>query len=331
MSQRKPIPEPVLIQLQAGQESQRVLTSSVQTEKDLRQERIQEFLQARATQPTRSGLAANSQKAYRQDLQYFLDWTQTTWSEVSPRQIAQFKRYLLRADIETNQRVLSDATVRRVLGTLKNFYAWMVRSHYVTFDPTTEVELPKLKQPDTHYLTDEQVEQIYQAAQQTNLPERNLALISVLLHGLKTEEVSALNWRDYDGKRLCVRAAKADQSMLVPLSAIAQVNLDHYLQWRESQGEVLQAELPLFVSHSRRNNRQRLGYDGIRKLMVALSKQVGTDFHAHQFRHRFTANLIRNGVDQAQVMTLTRHKSAQSLRRYTSQPLRPPDEESSGR
>jgi len=277
---------------------------------DLRSRRVDEFMQARS-------LAPKSQRAYRQDLQRFRDWTQSNWSEVTPRQIAQFKHYLLRLDPETDKRVLSDATVSRTLGTLKNFYGFLFRSRYVSHDPTTEVARPKLKEPTAQNLKSDELEQVFQAAAKSHLPSRNLALIWVLLHGLRAGEVSALNLSDYDGQRLTIRSAKADSKGVVPLTPVAVVALSAYLEWRQLQGEILQPTSPVFVSHSRRNQGDRLSYDGIRKVVESISLTTGLDIHAHQFRHTFATNLVLKGMNPYHVMTLTRHKSVQSFRRYT--------------
>ena len=144
---------------------------------ELRLSRVREFLMARS-------LAPKSDLAYRQDLKRFLTWTDSSWEAVTPRQIAQFKSYLMRLNPETSKRVLSDATVSRTLGTLKNFYGWMFRSRYVSHDPTTEVDRPKLKEPTAQNIIASDLDLIYQAATQSNLSERNIALISALLHGL---------------------------------------------------------------------------------------------------------------------------------------------------
>jgi len=311
MNRRKMVPDPIVVPLQSVDLKTVSTVRSTHTDlTNLREERVKEFLQARS-------LAPKSQKAYRQDLQSFLNWTDKGWAEVTPRQIAQFKAYLMRQEKDVEQRVLSDATVRRILGTLKNFYGWLVRSRYVSIDPTTEVALPKLAEPEAQNLKDTEVEQIVQAASVSSLPERNLALIFVLLHGLRAEEVSALNLEDYDGRRLRIREAKADSKGVVPLTMQGKAGLERYLQWRELMGEVLAPERPLFISHSRRNVGQRLGYDGIRKVMEALAKQTGIDFHAHQFRHTFATNLVLKGMNPYHVMTLTRHRSVQNFRRYT--------------
>jgi integrase/recombinase XerD len=303
----KSIPEPQLISLAPAQKARSTTTT---TPPELRQQRVEEFLMARA-------LAPKSQKTYREDLARFMAWSDVAWANVTPRLVAQYKAHLLRLDPTTQKRVLADASVVRILQTLKNFLAWMTRSGYVDRDPSTEVSLPKLSEPQANNLTDEQVTAILNTAIQSSLPERNMALLAVLSHGLRAQEVSDLNLGDFDGQRLTIRKAKADSHGVVPIDLDAQMWLQQYRQWREDQGAILTDDSPLFASHSNRNQGQRMGYHAIQKLMKAISAEVGFNFHAHQFRHTFATNLVLKGMNPYHVMTLTRHKTAQSFRRYT--------------
>jgi len=273
---------------------------------DLRIMRVEEFLDAKA-------ISDNSQKAYRQDLQTFIAWTTVSWAAVTPRQVAQYKNYLSSGEGKPR----SDATIARMVGTLKNFYKWMQRSGYVTTDPTCGVEVPKLIEPEAQNLSVEEVKLILEAAAQTNLETRNLALIAVLLHGLRAGEVSALNVGDYDGKRLHIRKAKADSKGKVPLAKAGRNAVNLYLQWRKAKGDALEPNSPLFLSHSRQNSGARLSYDAIRMIVNQISDRSGVKVHAHQFRHTFATNLVMEGMNPYHVMTLTRHKSASSFRRYT--------------
>jgi integrase/recombinase XerD len=270
---------------------------------DRRQAWVEEFLQAKA-------LTANSQRAYRQDIKTFLSWTDRAWEAITISQMVQFKSHLITI-------ALAPATVRRIFSTLNSFYTWLMRCGYVNHNPTIAIELPKIPEPEADYLTDQQVEQIFQAAIETPLAERNLALLWVLSHNLRASEVCALDMADYDGQRLHIRQAKADSKGVVPLNQEARSWLAHYLQWRENQGETLQPTSPLFISHSRQNQGARLGYGGIRKLMDGLSIVVGFKFHAHQFRHTYATNLMLAGMNPYHIMTLTRHKSPQNFRRYS--------------
>jgi integrase/recombinase XerD len=307
MPKRVDVPTPQLIQVveSAPKPKQRIAEPIA-----LRQQRIDEFLMARS-------LAPKSQKAYREDLARFTCWTDAAWGNITPRLVAQYKAHLLRIDPKTQKRVLADASVLRILQTLKNFLGWMARSGYIDRDPTTEVSLPKLAEPEANHLTDEQVEAIFNAAIATSLPERNMALLSVLRHGLRAQEVSDLNVGDFDGQRVQIRQAKADSKGTVPLDLDAQMWVKQYLDWRAEQGETIADDSPLFASHSNRNARQRMGYHAIQKQMKAIATTVGFDFHAHQFRHTFATNLVLKGMNPYHVMTLTRHKSPQNFRRYT--------------
>jgi integrase/recombinase XerD len=275
---------------------------------DLHFDRLQEFLRAKA-------VSQNTRRAYAQDLQLFQRWSGTPWEAITPPQVAAFKAYLEQPQQPKRR---SPATVRRILSSLRSFYQWMVRSGYLERNPSIAVDLPKLPDPKIDYLSDAQVAAIFQAAiRGKNLPERNVALLWVLCHNLRASEVSALDYGDYDGMRLVIRRGKSGSQGVVPLGSEARSWLDTYLRWRETEGEVLDPLCPLFLSHSRQNNGQRLGYGGIRKLMDGLSMVVGFKFHAHQFRHTYATNLVLKGMNPFHVMTLTRHRSSQNFRRYS--------------
>jgi integrase/recombinase XerD len=277
---------------------------------ELREARIEEFLQARSLSP-------NSQLAYRRDLNHFLRWITIGWAAVTPRQVAQFKSHLLRVDPDTKERVLKDSSVCRILGTLKNLYGWLLKSQYIGADPTTGIELPKLVEPEAQNLDDITVEQILQAATNSSIPERNITIVSVLLHGLRASEVVNLNLEDYDGQRLNIRQAKADSKGKVPLTLQTRSRLDLYLQWRERQGHSIDPTSPIFISESNRNRGQRLSYDGVYKVVKEFEKATHTSIHPHQFRHTFATNMMVQGMNPYHVMTMTRHRSTASFRRYT--------------
>lgn len=299
----KPIPDPIFIP------KAKPAPLSLPTT-DLRESRIDEFLIARS-------LSETSKKAYRQDLSAFLKWADAPWAMVSPRLVAQFKEHLMRE--QSSKRVLSDATVRRILGTLKNFFGWMTRVRYIEFDPTLEVELPKLPEPEARNLPDKAVEKILAAAlSETTLPERNLAILWLLLHGFRASEVCGLNMEDYiDGTRLRIREAKAGSTGTVPLNREARAVIDLYLEWGRAQGQAMNPESPMFVSHSRQNAGARLTYGSVRTLVDKLRDRTGIDFTSHQGRHTFGTNHVLMGMNPHHIMTIMRQKNPVNFRRYT--------------
>jgi integrase/recombinase XerD len=234
-------------------------------------------------------------------------WSDLAWEGVTQRQIALFKADLL------ERQQLAPTTVNRILATLKTFYGWMVNSNLIQTNPAIAVTLLKLEEPNAQALSATEIASLYQAVAASKFPNRDLALVSVLLNGLRVEEISALNLGDYDGTQLCIRQLSHPQPHSVPLASEAIAHLDRLVDWRQ-QGELLNPESPIFLSYSRRSYGQRLTYWGIRDVIDALKESTQIDLHPQRFRQTFAIGLIQQGMTVDQAMTLTRHKSVQSFK-----------------
>lgn len=292
------VPEPNLIVY--NQVPQTLISS------DLRQARIDEFLASRSLQP-------KSHRAYQADLQIFMDWCNLAWADVSRRKVTQFKTFLIK------ERELALSSVNRVLQTLKSFYRWLLTSEYVTTDPTIGIQLERLPESVSKDLDDDEVVRIYEAIALSKFPIRDRALFTVLLHGLRGEELCNLNVEDYCNGELVIPVAKWDSKGEVPLTRLGLQHLNDYLAWRgQKEGELL-PESPLFISFSNRNYGKRLTYWGVRHVMDDLAEKTGIDLHSHRGRHTFATNLIvKYELDPSLAMELTRHRDARSFKRYTN-------------
>ncbi|NJR48205.1 MAG: tyrosine-type recombinase/integrase [Leptolyngbyaceae cyanobacterium CSU_1_3] len=317
---------------------------------DLRWLRVEEYFQARS-------LADNTQKAYRRELKRFLTWTDRAWSDLTPRQIAQFKAYLQGQNLSAN-------SVNRALTALMSFFDWF-RAAYpeqIAHDPTTAVEMEQVPLPPARDLSEIEVAALYLALEERGETEvRDRALFAVLSHGLRAEEVVNLNVEDYDGARLTIREAKDDSTGTVPLSRQAREQVNTYLvQRRSAEGDLL-PNAPLFLSCGRNRSGNRLGYQGLYYVVKSLGKiaaeqaqlalerrqrieqgelepdpqnrwgqfneaelkQILTlvNVHPHQLRHTFATGLLLRGVESLHARTLTRHKSEASFKRYAKRAL----------
>ena len=212
---------------------------------------------------------------------------------------------------------MKDSSVARILGTLKNFYNWLIRSGYVKADPTIAVDLPKILEPKANNLSMEVVEKIFEAIETIRNPQRNLAIFGLLLHGLRASEVCGLNIGDYDGIRVEIKQAKAGSVGTVPLEEWCTSKVDDYLEWlKASYSGNLKSESPMFVSFSNRNTGKRISYDTINKLCKQIGEIIGIKFNAHQLRHTFATNLVISGMSPYHSMTLMRQKSFRNFKRY---------------
>lgn len=279
---------------------------------DLRSLRVEEFLKARS-------LTANSQKAYRRELRRFLAWTERPISQITPRQIVQYKEHL--------EKSLAESSVNRALSALKSFFGWVIEAYpdSLSTNPTKAVALFRLPSPPAFDLLESEVEALVAAVGQLP-PERQYretALVAVLLHGLRAGEVAALNLGDYDGIRLTIRKGKDDSGGTVPLNRQAREYLNAYLKERRRLGERYAKHRPLFLSQSPVPGKgERLGYQGIYYTIKRLGQLAGiANLTPHRLRHTYATKLLLKGIDSLHARTLTRHKSEANFKRYAKRAL----------
>jgi integrase/recombinase XerD len=158
-------------------------------------------------------------------------------------------------------------------------------------NPTTAVTIPPQKKPQPQHLSDSEVEALYEALEyRGEMQLRDRAILAVLEHGLRAEEVSQLNVSDYDGERVFIRQAKHDSTGWVPLAPESSLAVDSYLEARRQENKTMEPNEPLFLSHSPKPKlkAQRLGYDGIYKMVreigrIACGMLIREWFRRHEF------------------------------------------------
>ena len=292
--------------------------------KDIRFERIKEFLQA-------SNFAPNTQRSYQKELERFIIQVERTWHTVTPRDIAQYKRWLMEEAHNSKGKPLSPSSINQAITAIKSFYHWFQLSGYMDFTatlPTAAVKFEKLGVPLPRNLSQDQMAEIATALSldwNDPISRRDRALLAVLIHGLRAEDVSALNLENWDGIRLCFKRKKTKEDARVPLRPSSRTAIAEYLDWRRlEQHEVLEPGSPLFLSHDRRNPGKRLGYQGIYHFVrFRLGQAIGVapdgldHLTPHRFRHTFASELLALGVDSLLARSLT-GQSEKVFERYVT-------------
>ncbi|KAM3101041.1 tyrosine-type recombinase/integrase [Phormidesmis sp. 146-12] len=272
---------------------------------DAPQTKIDQFLKSKA-------LAAKTQKEYRRELQRFLTWANKEWADITSQDVAEFK-------FQLQQRGLSPASVAQAIAALKSFFRWMVDSHYLAENPTLAVRTPSPPEPQAQHFSETEMTALWATLEFRGDTEvRDRAILSVLEHGLRVDEVSQLIVGDFDGQRITIRKAKRDSVGQVPLVSEAVIAVQAYLEERQERGAELRPESPLFLSTSHNSRGKRLGYRGIYDLIKDLGEVAGVEnCHPHRLRHTFATRLVLKGVDSYLARKLTRHKSESAFRRYS--------------
>lgn len=270
---------------------------------------IEDFLKAKAFSPT-------TEKEYRKRLESFFYWLNKDKEEdillISFDDILNYKNYLI-------ERKLQNSSISTILTPIKTLFKWLVQLKRIKDNPSIGIELPKIKEAFANNLEDDEVEKILNAVTKFKNVKRNLAIIGLLLNGLRCSEVVSLNVRDYDNKRILIRESKCDSSGHVPLFNWVELAINEYLEERKYT-EIYNNVSPLFVLDPNKvfdRCGQRITYRAIVNLIDRLKQETNIDFTAHQFRHTFATELLRKGMNPNDIQTLMRHKHSNSLRRYT--------------
>jgi len=251
----------------------------------------------------------------------FFAWTELLWSEIKPRHIAQYKAYLMEEVRIEKDKPLSKSSVNSAIATLKSFFGWMTQTYpeVVATNPTVGVKFEKIPLPPAQSLTVEQIQQVWDVIDYLGeTKERDTALIHLLCHGLRAGEIVALNVGAFDGKLLFIADTKNNEPRLVPLKKESRQALQQYLVWRGSQGEVLNCDRPLILSHHVVRRGERLSYHGIYFAVEKIGELAEIpDLHPHAFRHTYATELLLQGLDPTHARKLTGHKNELAFKRYT--------------
>jgi site-specific recombinase XerD len=249
----------------------------------------------------------------------------------------------------------SVSTINLRISALRAWCGWLVDQGYLASDPSTRVKLVSTSKDATgssskrEGLNSSQVNALLRQAQASGEPERNYAIIQVLLQtGIRLSECSGLRFGDITfGERsgmLLVRAGKGNKARSVPLNSSAREALAVYVapQLGLEDGEkkekvslkVLlktlaarwpkpgtpQALEPVWLSRKG----GALTSSAIGQMMAELVKAAGTlapqETSVHSLRHTFARSYLSiYPGDVVGLATLLGHSSLNTTRLY-SQP-----------
>jgi integrase len=200
----------------------------------------------------------------------------------------------------------SMATIKHQMVLLNRLYNLAKRwGLYKGDNPLDRVELPRLDNLRTEFLSDEEADRLMITLNSWPCRESAAFVKFTLFTGLRRSELFKLTWDDVDFNRgmITIRSPKGGKTQTLPVSTQAL--------------EVLRSlEVRSPYVFPGKNGRQRTDFKGPWQ-RIRQAAGLPSNFRFHGLRHHFASTLVSNGVDLSIVQALLTHKDARTTQRYS--------------
>lgn len=259
------------------------------------------------------GLSANTLAAYRRDLVAFEQWLVAkgkTLDEVQSVDVLAWQAY--------EHHHTKASTANRRLATLRRYYRWARRGGRVQVDPCLQVVAAKQPARLPKTVSEDQVEALLNAPDNTELGVRDRAMLEVLYAtGLRVSELVNLGVLDLSLSDGVIRVVqgKGGKDRLVPLGAEAAHWVDQYM--RDARPALLRnrTSAALFVTARAAPMTRQSFWLLIKKYAVRAG--VTAPLSPHVLRHAFATHLLNHGADLRVVQLLLGHADISTTQIYT--------------
>ncbi len=259
-----------------------------------------------------SGLSHNSLSAYRTDLgiaSRYLANQNVGLENASTADLLGFMAY-------RNKQVKARSAAR-MLSSLKRFYRWLLRENYVSVDPTTELESPAIGLSLPKTLTEQEVETLLAAPDETDLGMRDRAMLELLYSsGLRVSELISLEISQINMDVGVIKiVGKGNKERLVPVGEMALVSIKRYLGGHRKALYSDAKSASLFITKRGSAMSRQAFWQNIKRY----AKQAGitSDVSPHTLRHAFATHLLNHGADLRTLQMMLGHSDLSTTQIYT--------------
>jgi len=270
---------------------------------------IESFLDAQDIRPI-------SKEVYKKGLIRFANWMESNHiSQPDRTDILRFKTYLKECNLSIN-------TVNSYLVSVKRFFAYL---QGIRFYPDIAKGIKGSSQTKGHLKESPTISQVQDILSNIDIStiegQRNFAMINLMARtGLRTIEIVRLNLEDikHEGGEALLYVQGKGRDSKDEFVLLTEGSLKPIQAYLKARGKVKPGD-PLFISHSDRNNGQRLTTRTVSSVAKNAYRQVGIDrlkLSAHSLRHFFATQSLKAGAPLLQVKEAMRHSSIETTQRY---------------
>jgi site-specific recombinase XerD len=254
--------------------------------------------------------------------------TSPTLAALEPASIRSFLAYAREArsegrfgcDRESAKREARPATVHAYFRILRAFANFCVAEGLLGETPLRNVKAPRVPNDQIQPLSPEEVQALIDAARRTRAPERDVAVILMLVDtGMRASELMGLRMTDVDrGTGELTVTGKGNKKRTVYMGVACRRAL-----WRYLEAERVEAlpDEPVYVSVGGTKSGEAFTNSGVHRIVAKAGKAAaikGVRCSPHTLRHTFAVNFLRGGGNLFELQQLMGHADLTILRRYVA-------------
>ncbi len=257
-------------------------------------------------------MSENTLQSYKRDiLQYqsYIEESKINYVKVSKEDIKTYLNYLKQIGKKAS-------TISRNLASIRSFYQFLIRNKKIKFDPTEDVQSPKIEKRTPSVLTAQEVELLLEQPKSVDLKgTRDKAMLEfAYATGMKVTEIINLNIENINLEEGYVICQSGSKQRNIPLGTLSLRALKEYME--EARPILIKndKERSLFVNV----NGKRLTRQGFWKIVKYYKDQahITKDITPHVLRHSFATHLLQNGADLKAIQTMLGHSDISSTQVY---------------
>lgn len=261
------------------------------------------------------GFSTNTLEAYSRDLLRFLEHLEKAQvarlDQVSPAHVQLYMAKL-------HERGLGPRSAARNLAALRSFFRYLVREKFLTSNPTTSVDSPRLGRALPKAMSREEIGRLLGAVEgEAPLKLRDQAILELLygtgvriseLVGLEISQVGLVTGT-------VVVRGKGEKERVVPLGEYAAEALRLYVE----KGRPALCKSRSFNALFLNRRGSRITRQGVWKMLKACAKKAGIPraVSPHMLRHSFATHLLEGGADLRAIQELLGHSDISTTQIYT--------------
>lgn len=261
------------------------------------------------------GVSPHTYKAYADDLARFAKFAQDEFSISGVEHVG--RELVLCFQAAESDRGVGPRTQSRRLSALRGLFRFAVAEGVVSESPLADLQQPRQRRRLPSTLSEKDVERLLDAADRTQTPMRDRALLEVLYgSGLRVTEALGLTLDRVHLEDSAIRVVgKGDKERVVPLGRPARRALERYLESERPRLARSGAKHEVFLSP----RGSRLSRQAIFALVRRLAEAAGLESQPspHGLRHAFATHLVERGADLRAVQSLLGHASISTTEVYT--------------